>query len=241
MFRRLHARALGLRSSNVPLSTGIDLSEAEALGILLRTALAFARGCAWRLRLRASGGPLFVARAVRITSPGRISLGRNVKLEEGVELQGLARRGLTLGDGVTIGRHASIRPSSYYGTDLGEGLSIGMGSAIGAYSWVGASGFVEIGRDVLVGPRVVIIPENHVHADLSKTIKAQGVVRAGVVIEDDCWIGTNATILSGVRIGRGSIVAAGAVVNADVPAGSIVGGVPARILKMRGDAMQRSA
>lgn len=241
LFRRLHARALGLPGGDRPRSADPEVLEAEALGILLRTGMAFFRGSAWRIRLRACAGPLFVARGVRITSPGRISLGRNVKLEEGVELQGLARRGVTLGDGVTIGRHASIRPSSYYGTDLGEGLSIGAGSAIGAACWIGASGFVEIGRDVLIGPRVVIIPENHVHGDLTRTIKEQGVVRAGVVIEDDCWIGTNATILSGVRIGRGSIVAAGAVVHVDVPAGSIVGGVPARILKMRGDEARRSA
>ena len=69
--------------------------------------------------------------------------------------------------------------------------------------------------------------------DTSRTIKEQGVVRADVVIEDDCWIGCNVTVLSGVTIGRGSIVAAGAVVNKDVPPYSIVGGVPARLLKPR--------
>ena len=66
-------------------------------------------------------------------------------------------------------------------------------------------------------------------------------MRGDVVVEDDCWIGTNVTILSGVRIGRGSIVAAGAVVTRDVPAGAIVGGVPARVLRMRTDAARRSA
>ncbi|MBK7643651.1 MAG: acyltransferase [Planctomycetes bacterium] len=176
-----------------------------------------------------------------MTSPGRIVAGRNVKIEEGVELQGLARRGIVLGDGVTLGRLCAIRPSSYYGVDLGEGLCIGAGSAIGAGSWIGASGFVEIGRDVLLGPQVVIIPENHVFEDTSRTIKEQGVQRAGVTIEDDCWIGTRATILSGVRIGRGSIVAAGAVVRHDVPPGAIVGGVPARVLRMRTESARRSA
>jgi acetyltransferase-like isoleucine patch superfamily enzyme len=238
-FRTLHARALARQAGSGPPPP--PLGEGEALGILVRAALALVRGARWKPFLRASRGALFVGRNVRITSPGRITLGRNVKLEEGAELQGLARRGLRLGDGVTVGRMASIRPSSYYGVDLGEGLSVGDGSAIGAGSWIGASGFVEIGRDVLLGPQVMILPENHVFADSERPIKQQGVERAGVCIEDDCWIGAGAAILAGVRIGRGAIVAAGAVVRHDVPPGAIVGGVPARVLKLRPGSARQSA
>ncbi|MBK7874822.1 MAG: acyltransferase [Planctomycetes bacterium] len=241
-FRTLHARLVARRSPRGADELALPaLTELEALGVLARIAWMRARGALLAPRLASSSGALFVGRGVRVTSAGRIHAGRNVKLEDGVELQGLARRGIRLGDGVTIGRQASIRPSSYYGTDLGEGLSVGAGSAIGAFSWFGASGYVEIGRDVLFGPRVVIVPENHVHDDTTRTIKEQGVVRGDVVVEDDCWIGTNVTILSGVRIGRGSIVAAGAVVTRDVPPGTIVGGVPARVLKVRVDAARRSA
>lgn len=248
-FRALHARLVarhaarsGQGGAREPEFPGFPrLTELEALGILARIALLRARGALLALRLGSSAGALYVGRGVRVTSAGRIHVGRDVKLEDGVELQGLALRGIHLGDGVTIGRQASIRPASYYGTDVGEGLSVGAGSAIGAFCWFGASGFVDIGRDVLFGPRVVIVPENHVHHDLGRTIKEQGVVRGGVVVEDDCWIGTNVTLLSGVRIGRGSIVAAGAVVTRDVPPGAIAGGVPARVLRMRADAARRSA
>jgi len=212
---------------------GDELGARDALAVLWRVATNLLRGLCLRPFLRSSSGALFVARGARVLNAWRLSVGHNVKIEEGAEVQCLARRGVTLGDGVTIGRQASIRPSSYYGHEPGEGLSVGDGTAIGAFSWIGASGFVEIGRDVLFGPRVVILPENHVFADTAETIKSQGVVRSGVVIEDDCWIGANATILAGVRIGRGSIVAAGAVVRADVPAMSVVGGVPARLLKSR--------
>jgi acetyltransferase-like isoleucine patch superfamily enzyme len=241
LFRTLHSLALRRVRGRAPTAETDELGEAEALGILARTAFALLRGLWLRPRLRASGPRLFVARGVRITSPGRITVGRNVKIEELAEVQGLARRGITLGDDVTIGRFASIRPSSYYGIDLGEGLQVGSGSAIGAYCWIGASGFVEIGRDVLLGPRVSILPENHVFADVERTIKEQGVEREGVVIEDDCWIGANVSILAGVRIGTGSIVAAGAVVTKSVPPGCIVGGVPARILKRREPELARSA
>jgi acetyltransferase-like isoleucine patch superfamily enzyme len=117
--------------------------------------------------------------------------------------------------------------------DPGEGIEIGRGTAIGAYCWIGASGRVRIGRDVLLGPRVVMIPENHNFEDTQASIKSQGVTRQGIEIDDDCWIGANVTILAGVHIGRGSIVAAGAVVRKDVAPYSIVGGVPARLLRSR--------
>ena len=131
---------------------------------------------------------------------------------------------------------ASVRPSGYYGTDLGHGLRVGEGSSIGAFAWIGASGPVRLGKQVMLGPRVVILPENHIYEDLQRPIQEQGVERLGVTIEDDCWIGADAKILAGVHIARGAIVAAGAVVTKDVAAGHIVGGVPARTLRVRGQA-----
>ena len=210
-----------------------SLRSGDAREILWRTFTHVLRGARYVMRLGSSMGIPFVGKGVKLSGLRHLHLGRNVKIEELAEVQGLSRRGVWLGDGVTIGRGASIRPSSYYGHDLGEGLRVGEGSAIGAYSWIGASGHVSIGRNVLFGPRVVIIPENHVFESTELTIKEQGVVRADVVIEDDCWIGCNVTILSGVTIGRGSIIAAGAVVRADVPPYTIAGGVPARVLKKR--------
>ena len=213
--------------------TRVELSEREALAVLTRVGARLARGLLWRARLKRADGALLVGRGARILDPQHLSVGRGVKIEELAEVQCLSRRGITFGDHVTIGRGVSIRPSSYYGHEPGEGLAVGAGSAIGAFSWIGASGFVSIGRDVLLGPRVMILPENHVFEDPRATIKSQGVVRAGVVIEDDCWLGANVCVLAGVTIGHGSVVAAGAVVNRDVPPGSVVGGVPARVLKRR--------
>jgi acetyltransferase-like isoleucine patch superfamily enzyme len=212
------------------------LSERDAFGILARVAASLTRGFLWRSRLGKVGGRLFVGRRVSLLSPGHIHCGRDVKFEEHAEIQGLSTGGVHFGDGVTVGRGACIRPSSYYGGELGEGMTVGPGSAIGAYNWIGASGKITIGAGVMLGPRVIIIPENHVFERTDIPIREQGVKREPVVIEDDCWIGTNATILAGVTIGKGSIVAAGAVVNKSFPAGSIVGGVPARLLKSRGGA-----
>jgi len=78
-----------------------------------------------------------------------------------------------------------------------------------------------------------MIAENHVFDSLEKDIKAQGVIRKGIVIDDDVWIGANVTILDGVRIKKGTIVAAGAVVTKDFNEYSIIGGVPAHVMKNR--------
>jgi len=78
--------------------------------------------------------------------------------------------------------------------------------------------------------------ENHNIGRTDVPIDAQGVTRQGIVIEDDCWLGGGATILAGVRVGRGAVVAAGAIVTRDVPPYAIVAGVPARVVRMRGEA-----
>ncbi|SDN14750.1 sugar O-acetyltransferase [Actinomyces ruminicola] len=93
---------------------------------------------------------------------------------------------------------------------------------------------VTIGNRVMFGPRVMITTAGHpIHPDLRDHGRQ---FSAPVVIEDDVWIGGNVTILPGVTIGRGSVIAAGAVVNANVPPMVVAGGVPARVLRQITDA-----
>lgn len=232
IFSRLHARAVpqtGLDGQSI----GSTLTECEAFVVCARIAAGLVRGLLLRLRVRHAKGLVLVGRGVTVLDAHRLTLGRNVKIEDLAEIQCRSKRGVVLGDGVTIGRGVSVRPSSYYGHVAGEGLVVGAGSALGALGWIGASGHVTIGCDVLIGPRVTIVPENHRFEQSTETIKSQGVERSRVYIEDDCWIGAGATILAGVRIGRGSVVAAGAVVARSFPPYSVVGGVPARRIKDR--------
>ncbi|MDF1839021.1 MAG: DapH/DapD/GlmU-related protein [Planctomycetota bacterium] len=232
LLRSLFVRAMhraGKEPSGASLLTDRDMARVLWRGLTYRL-----RGLYHQPWLGACRGALFVGPGTSLHHSGHLYLGRQVKIEDGAEIHALSSDGVHLGDGVTIGRMASVRPSGYYGTDLGHGLRVGAGSAVGAFSWIGASGPVVIGEQVLMGPRVVILPENHIFEDVNRPIQEQGVERLGVTIEDDCWIGADAKILAGVWIGKGSIVAAGAVVTRDVPAGHIVGGVPARILRDRG-------
>ena len=96
---------------------------------------------------------------------------------------------------------------------------------------------LTIGKKVIFGPHPTIITGDHRIDVVGKYIMDSNEKLpendAPVVIEDDVWIGANVTILKGVTIGRGSVVAAGAVVTKSCPPYSIIGGVPAKVLKMR--------
>ena len=92
---------------------------------------------------------------------------------------------------------------------------------------------IKIGNYVHTGANVMIIAFNHAFDEIETPIISQDYYDADVIIEDDVWIGGGAIILAGVTVGKGSIIAAGAVVNTDVPPYSIVGGIPARIIKKR--------
>ena len=74
----------------------------------------------------------------------------------------------------------------------------------------------------MFGPKCSLFAENHVFSDIESSIKSQGVQQKGIIIEDDCWIGSNVTILDGVTIGKGSVIGAGTLVTKDIPAESIV-------------------
>lgn len=94
---------------------------------------------------------------------------------------------------------------------------------------------IKISDSVLIGPYTVLNSGSHLFADRSRTIRGQGHRYAPIEIEDDVWVGSHVTILPGVTIGKGAVIAAGAVVTKAVEPYTVVAGVPARLLKYRGD------
>ena len=98
---------------------------------------------------------------------------------------------------------------------------------------VTTSGGVFIGARTLIGYRTQIFSANHEIPPIGERIPISGNVLAPVRIENDVWIGANCIITPGVIVGEGAIIAAGSVVTKDVLANSVVGGVPAKLLKMR--------
>lgn len=112
--------------------------------------------------------------------------------------------------------------------------------SLGDYSGIGVNanlcGTCTIGSYVMMGPNVTVIARNHKHDDLQQPMMFQGFEEEKpVVIGDDVWIGERVMIMPGVHIGNGCIIAAGSVVTHDVPDYAIVGGVPAKVIKMRNE------
>ena len=114
----------------------------------------------------------------------------------------------------------------------GRDIDIGDRSGIGLNAFI--SGPLIIGRDVIMGPNCTFLSINRRTHDLSSPMIDQGFQAARPpVIEDDVWLGANVTVLPGRRIGKGSIIGAGAVVVQDVPAGAVAAGNPCRVIRYR--------
>jgi acetyltransferase-like isoleucine patch superfamily enzyme len=112
-------------------------------------------------------------------------------------------------------------------------IAIGANTYIGPQSVLFGAGGIEIHDAVLISPGVVITSQQH-GIDMPGTdIRDQPLRFGPITIERDVWIGANATILPGVRLGEGCVIGAGAVVTGDVPARSVALGVPARVTRER--------
>lgn len=99
-------------------------------------------------------------------------------------------------------------------------------------------GRIEIGKWCLIGPNVVMRTAGHRYDDPHTYIRQQGHIPLDISIDDDVWIGANAVILGGVHIGRGAVIGAGAVVTKDIPSLAVAVGVPAKVIKFRGQEIQ---
>jgi len=193
-----------------------------ALGLFLRSKL-----YPWLLAGRASGA-VFGTNVV-LRHPHKIRLGAGVVIDDNAVLdaKGTDNKGVRLGDGVFIGRNTIIYCQN-------GNIEIGNNSNIGSNCQIFSSGSVVLGQNVLMAAYAYIVGGGHRHDQLDVPIIEQPRESKGVTIGDDVWIGAGVLIMDGVTIGEGAILAAGAVVTADVPAGAIVGGVPGRLLRLRG-------
>lgn len=131
--------------------------------------------------------------------------------------------------GKEVDKSFGLFPPFY--TDYGQNITIGKNVFINSCCCFQDQGGIEIGDNVLIGQQVVIATLNH---DSAPT-KRKNMLPKPVRIGNDVWIGAHASILPGVTIGNGAIVASGAVVTKNVLPNTIVGGVPAKIIKVIGD------
>lgn len=166
------------------------------------------------------GNPNRVKFGKKVKLVGKINFGINVHIRDYSKIRG---QNILIGDDVFI--HENVLVRSNVKIHIGEKTTINKNTCILAN--------VIIGKHCSIAPNVVVVGSNHLFGDPSISIKSQGSELKGIIIEDDVWIGSNVTILDGVKIGVGSIIAAGAVVNKSVPPFTIYGGVPAKKIGMR--------
>ena len=139
-----------------------------------------------------------------------------------------------------IGRHATLRIGRWAwigdGTKIrvheGE-VSIGAKTVMGQECTISAYQHVEIGRECIVADRVMLIDFDHGVVEVERPIRLQGIYKRDVRVGHNVWIGYGACVLRGVAVGDNAIVGTSAVVTRDVPANAVVGGVPAKVIRMR--------
>lgn len=174
-------------------------------------------------------GVVAIENGVRIRFAKNVRLARGVYIDEGVYLHALPH-GIEIGENTYVMHHAELHVYNF--RDLPKaGIRIGKNCLISEFSVLRGQGGITIGDNVYTSPFVQIVAVNHVYDDPNRPIIEQGITAQGIVIEDNAWIGSSAIILDGVRVGKGAVVAAGAVVSKDVPPHTVVAGVPAKVIK----------
>lgn len=199
------------------------------LSMLTQKLIQFLRGKKFWLSFRRSNN-LLLGRNVRLLYKYKIRLGKWVKIEEGAYISALGSGDVVIGNNSGIGAFSRVETCTNF-QDVSGFIRIGNNVGIGPFAALGGAGGLEIGDDCIVGPYLSCHPENHVFSDNEELIRYQGVTRKGIKIGKNCWIGAKVTVLDGVTIGDNCVIAAGAVVTKDMPANSVIGGVPAKVIK----------
>lgn len=209
-----------------------NITDNDLFSIVFTRFFMLIRGFFVTIGFKKSGKISFIGKKVCIKSKSHIECGSGLTINDNCTINALCKDGIKIGNNFSLGQNSIIECTGVI-RELGESLVIGDNVGISANAFISVRGKVKIGDSTIFGPGVSLFSENHIFEDKSTPIYLQGATRKGIEIGKDCWIGANATILDGVKIGDGCIVAAGAVVNHDVPSYTIVGGVPAKTIKNR--------
>ncbi|MFY9488875.1 MAG: acyltransferase [Solirubrobacterales bacterium] len=151
---------------------------------------------------------------------GLAFIGRDVKIEIGPLAHVYLDRWSWVGNGTKLRAH-------------GGEIRIGSKSVLGEEITFSTYEHISIGRECIIADRVMFIDFDHKIEDVEQAIRKQGVYSKPVRVGNNVWIGYGACILRGVTVGDGAVIGTNAVVTKDVPPNAIVGGVPARVLRMR--------
>lgn len=195
-----------------------------ALGYMLRKTVA-------KYLFRSVGPGLILGRGLVIRHPGRISFGANVAIDDCafLDASGSGEAGVKLGDGVVLSRNCIVLGKNGP-IELMERVDVGFNCVFASVSGI------TIGASTIIAGNCYLGGGRYNNDQLEMSIMDQGVYSLGeLVIGENSWIGAGAVILDGVKLGKGVIVGAGSVVTKDAPDYAVLVGVPARVLRVRGE------
>jgi acetyltransferase-like isoleucine patch superfamily enzyme len=194
-----------------------------ALGLVLRK-------LAYPWLLGVSGRNVTFGTGVVLRHPSKIRLGDDVLIDDQVVLdaKGSNNRGITLGQGVFLGR-GTILSCKDGDIELGDHVNIGFNSEIFSGS------LVKVGHHGLLAAYTYLVGGGHAFDQMGVPVIEQERVSKGITLGENVWLGAGAKVMDGVTIGRDVVVGAGAVVTTDLPDGSVAVGIPARVVRTRGE------
>ena len=192
-----------------------------ALGLALRKWL-------YPSLLGSCGRNVVFGQNVVLRHPHKIRISDNVVIDDNclLDAKGETNTGIAIGSGVFIGRNTILSCKN-------GSIEIEAGANIGFNCEIFSASRVTIGAETLLAAYCYLIGGDHDFSDGSQPVLAQARKSAGVTVGRGAWLGAGAKVLDGVTVGDGAIIGAAAVVRADVPAGAIAAGIPAKIVGQR--------
>jgi acetyltransferase-like isoleucine patch superfamily enzyme len=173
-----------------------------------------------RLILRLGLHKLRLRRRLRLDGLAFVGPGCRLEVRQGATLE--------LGRWSWVGHGCKLR--GHEGT-----ISIGAKTVLGQECTISSFQHVSIGRECVIADRVMLIDFDHGMVEVDRPIRLQGIYKRDVRVGSNVWIGYGACILRGVEVGDNAVIGTNAVVTCDVPANAVVAGVPARVIRMRGE------
>lgn len=172
---------------------------------------------------------IFAGRLAVLQGMRHAEIGRYARIARFARITAWRGGRLRIGRDFSLGESSIIENGFNIAATKGV-IEIGDNVGIGAFSFISCPSSVKLGSDCIVGQYFSVHAQNHVVGGPG-LIRLQGTREHGVEIGDNCWIGAKVTVLDGVTIGAGCVVAAGAVVTKSFPANSVIGGCPARLIR----------
>jgi acetyltransferase-like isoleucine patch superfamily enzyme len=173
-----------------------------------------------RLALRYARRRLFTGAGWRWETDGLLFLGKGLQIQIGKRGRVRFGRFVWVGDGTKIRCHEGE-------VIIGDKTVLGQECTISAYQ------HVRIGEQCVIADRAMFIDFDHGTVEVERPIRQQGIYKRDVDVGSNVWVGYGACVLRGVQVGDNAVIGTNAVVTADVPANAVVGGVPAKVLRMR--------